>query len=193
MTARREWQEDKRSTSPSSYLAVDRNSTVQPTRDTASQISAAKENQRLHLHATRMILEENKDSIKKSIDEATLEISRYTQALKDYQEQTCQDTKEIVDSYLETLNEIIISFQSDLDPYIRTNDDGINYFYQWVAPRLAAQTYRNTIYNIANNMLVTTRLANSMIFANMEAFMVSTRKAKDNAKEFARIAVNARS
>jgi hypothetical protein len=71
MTARREWQEDKRSPSPSSYFAGDRNSTVQPAHDTESQItSATPENQRLHLHATRMTLEENKDNIKKSIDEA---------------------------------------------------------------------------------------------------------------------------
>jgi hypothetical protein len=47
----------------------------------------------------------------------------------DYLEQTCQNIKEILDGYLETLNEIMISFQSGLDPYLPTHDDEINYLY----------------------------------------------------------------
>ena len=62
-----------------------------------------------------------------------MEISRHSQIAKiyfktDYLKQTCQDTKDVVDRYLEAVNKIMISFQSALDPYLRTHDDGINYF-----------------------------------------------------------------
>jgi hypothetical protein len=100
-----------------------------------------------------------------------MEISHHSQVAKmyfktDYLEQTCQGTKE--DSYLETVNEIMISFQSALDPYLRTHDDGINYFCCWVAPIWAAQTHRNTLCNMANYMAITIRLANAMVLPNMK-------------------------
>jgi hypothetical protein len=133
MTVRREWREDKTSTSPSSYFAGDRSSTVQPTDNMSSQIvSSTTENQPLHLNATRKILQESKDCIKKSIDEATMEISRYSQVAKDYRDQTCQDTKEIVDNSLETLNEIMISFQSALDPYLHTRCESTIFTTGWL-------------------------------------------------------------
>jgi hypothetical protein len=41
-----------------------------------------------------------------------------------------------------------------------------------------------------DNTFTTARLANNMIFANMEAFKTSMQQTKDNAKELSRIAVN---
>jgi hypothetical protein len=150
------------------------------------------ENLQLHLNATRKILQERKDCIKKTIDEATMEISRHSQIAKiyfktDYLKQTCQDTKDVVDRYLEAVNKIMISFQSALDPYLRTHDDGINYFCRWVAPIWAAQTYRNTICNMANYMAITIRLANAMVLPNMEAFMMSIEQSKKTAKALSTI------
>jgi galactokinase/mevalonate kinase-like predicted kinase len=157
----------------------------------ASQIVRnATENQRLHLHATRMILQESKDCIKKSIDEVIMEISQYMAAVMGYHDQSYQNTKEIVDNSLEILNETVISFQSALDPYLRTHDDGINYFYRWVAPRWAAQTYRNTICNMANYMAITFRLANAMVFSKIEAFTMSMEQAKKSAKALSTIISN---
>jgi hypothetical protein len=172
MTLRRDRQEDKASTSPSAYFVGDRNPSVQSSDNMSSQIvSSAAQNRQLHLNATRKILQESKECVKRSIDEVAMEISRYRHVAKmyfkmDYLEQTCQDTKEMVDGYLETLNEIMISFQAALDPYLRTTDDGINYFYRWVAPQWVAQTYGNIMCNMANYMAITSRLANGMIFAN---------------------------
>ena len=40
-------------------------------------------------------------------------------------------------------------------------------------------------------MIAATNLANNMIFANMEAFKTSMQNAKDNAKEFSRLGINA--
>jgi hypothetical protein len=84
-------------------------------------VSNATENQRLHLLATRMILQESKDCIKKSIDEAIMEISPYMDAIMGYHDQGYQNTKEIVDNSLEILYDAVISFQSALDPYLRTD------------------------------------------------------------------------
>ena len=186
----RERQEDKRLASHSHCFGENRSPILQPSDNTDQIESNAAENQRLHLHATRMILQESKDCIKKFIDEAIMEISPYMLAAMGYHDQTCQNAKEIADISLETLNEIMISFQSALDPYLRTHDDGINYFYRWVAPIWAAQTYRNTICNMANYMAITIRLANAMVLPNMEAFTMSMEQAKKNAKALSTIISN---
>jgi hypothetical protein len=163
ITVRRDWQEDKASTPSSSYSLADRNSSIQSTGNISSQmVSSVTENRQLHLNATRKILLESKGCVKSSIDEVTMEISRYSP----YLEQTCHYTSDIIDSYLEMLNEITIAFQAAIDPYLRTPDDGINYFYRWVAPRWIAQTYRNMLCEMANYVVITSRSANSMIFAN---------------------------
>ena len=188
MATRREGQGDKASsTSPSSSMP-DTSPTIQLIG--AAAAVASTENRQLHLQVTRRALDETKENIKKSIDEAASEISRYTQAVNDYQEQTFQDTKEIIEGYLETQKEFITSFQSAWDPYIRTNDDGMNYFYQWVVPKWMAQTYTNTVRTIANNIILMTKLANSGIFANIGAFRTLSQQARDNAKELSRLAIN---
>ena len=46
------------------------------------------------------------------------------------------------------------------------------------APTWAAQTYRNTISNMANYVVIMSRLANSIIFADMEAIMTLVEQAK---------------
>jgi hypothetical protein len=47
------------------------------------------------------------------------------------------------------------------------------------------------ISNFADNIVAATRLLNNMVFANMEAYRTTIQQARDNAKEFSRIAVNA--
>jgi hypothetical protein len=64
MTGRREWWEDKTSTSPSSYFTEDKSSSIQSTDNVSSQIvSSNTKNQQLHVNATRKILKEIKDGI----------------------------------------------------------------------------------------------------------------------------------
>jgi hypothetical protein len=43
---------------------------------------------------------------------------------------------------------------------------------------------------LANNWIAATRLANNMIFANMEAFKTTIQQTRDNTKELSRINVN---
>lgn len=123
---------------------------------------STKENQKLHLQATRRALTQTKENIERSIDELTSEISRYIRAMNDYQENNLQETKEFIDNYLETQKELIISFQSAWDPYFRTNDDGMNYYYYWAAPKLMAQAYAGTTSILTYNMTAAIKFANNI-------------------------------
>jgi ribosome maturation protein Sdo1 len=52
------------------------------------------------------------------------------------------------------------------------------------------ETYANMVSHSVDNTFTAGRLANNMIFANMETFKTSTKQTKENIKEFSRIAVN---
>jgi hypothetical protein len=186
MATRKEGQEDKTSTSPSPHTP-NADPTVQLIDNAAV---SSKEKRQLHLHVTRRALDQTKDNVKRSIDEVGREVSCYNSAVNDYQEQTLQDAKEIIDSYLEAQKEFIISLQSTLDKYLRTNDDGMNYYYYWVAPKWIAGTYVKTVSVIVDDMIAATRLANSMIFANIRALRTSTQLARNSAKELSRLSIN---
>jgi hypothetical protein len=135
------------------------------------------------------VFDETRDSIRKSIEEARSQIPHYTQAANEYQEQTIQRTREIADNFLESQKEIINSFQSVWQPQI----DAINRIFtsNWMSPGYFTQMYTNMISNLADNIVTATRLLNNMVFANMQAFKATMKQAKDNAKEFSRISVNA--
>jgi hypothetical protein len=72
-------------------------------------------------HSINRALEETKDNIRKATDEARSQIPRYTQAVNDYQEQTIQASREIIDNYLESQSKILNSLQLSTqlwDPYL---------------------------------------------------------------------------
>ena len=146
-----------------------------------------KEEQMQNITATR-VLDEAKDNLRKCIDEARKEVPRYTQAVKDYQEQTIQALREIADNYIESQKEIINSLQSTWwTPYVE-NIYGI--YSNWLTPRRMAEIYIKTVSSFGANIIAATRLANNMVFANMEAFKASIQQATDNAKELSRVGVN---
>jgi hypothetical protein len=139
--------------------------------------------------AVNRALDETKDNIRKTTDEARSQIPRYTQAVNDYQEQTIQATREIADSYVDSQKEIINSFQSAWIPQIE-NANRV-FWSNYLSPRTLTETYARMVSSFADNTIAATRLVNNTIFANMEAFKTSMQNAKDNAKEFSRIGVNA--
>jgi hypothetical protein len=134
-------------------------------------------------------LDETRDNIRKSIDEARSQIPHYTQAANEYQEQTVQASREIADNFLESQKEIINSLQSAWLPQI----DAANRVFtsSWISPRYFAQLYTSMISNFADNIVAATRLLNNMVFTNMEASRTIIQQARDNVKEFSRIAVSA--
>lgn len=74
-----------------------------------------------HQQSLNRVLEETRDKIRKSVDEARNHIPRYTEIVNDYQEQAIQAAREIWDNYLESQKDIIIlALVSQIDAYNRT-------------------------------------------------------------------------
>lgn len=155
--------------------------TATSTTSTASSLSEQR-------HSVERAIEETKDNLKKTIDEARREIPRNTEAINDYQEHTLQTTKEITDSYLDSHKEIIKSFQSIWVPYVE-NIRAV-FWDNWASPQRITEIYTRTVSNCADNTIATTRIANNAIFANMGAFRTFIDREKNDAKELSRIAVN---
>jgi len=139
--------------------------------------------------AVNRALDETKDNIRKTTDEARSQIPRYTQAVNDYQEQTIQATREIADTYVDSQKEIINSFQSAWIPQVE-NANRV-FWSNYLSPRTMTETYARMVSSFADNTIAATRLVNNTIFANLEAFKTSMQNAKENAKEFSRLGVNA--
>src|SRR6188472_2642417 len=172
---RREKQEETMTVTPSTSTS---------TTATPSQV------QREQKQSVNRALDQTKDNIKRATDEARRDIPRYTQAVNEYQEQTIQTTREIADNYLESQKEIINSLQSAWIPQIEATNRVFTSNWM-VSPRHLADNYTRIVSSFADNAIAATRLVNNTIFANLEAFKTSVQNARDNAKEFSRIGVNA--
>jgi 2',3'-cyclic-nucleotide 2'-phosphodiesterase (5'-nucleotidase family) len=137
--------------------------------------------------AVNKALDQTRDDIRKSVNEAKREIPRYTEAVNEYQEQTMEAAREIADNYIESQKEILNSFQSVWSPFVENYTRNVNTV---VHPGRVSEVYANAVRSYADNLVTVTRLANNVIFGNVEAFSTSLQQAKDNAKELSRIAVN---
>jgi hypothetical protein len=161
--------------------------TVEKITTTASEVSSYQQ-QREQQQSINRALNETRDNIRRSVDEARREIPHYTQAVNEYQEQSLQASREIADNYIESQKQIINSLQSAWVPQIETVNKIFTSY--WISPRHLTEIYANMISNAADNMITATRLLNNMMFASMNAFRTLMQQSKDNAKEFSRIGVN---
>ncbi len=156
---------------------------------TASTTTASQVHQEQQQSVDRA-LDETKNNIRRATDEARRDIPRYTQAVNEYHEQTIQTAREIADNFLDSQKEIINSFRSSCLPQIEAANKVFTS--SWiVSPRHLADNYARIVSSFADNTIAATRLVNNTIFANLEAFKTSVQNARDNAKEFSRIGVNA--
>jgi hypothetical protein len=133
-------------------------------------------------------LDQTREDIRKSVDEAKREIPRYTRAINEYQEQTIEATRELADNFVVSQKEIINSFQSAWAPYIENYTRNVN---TYLSPGRISEVYTNTTRSYADNIFTVTRLTNNVIFGYAEAVKNSVQQAKNNAKELSRIGVNA--
>lgn len=133
-------------------------------------------------------LDETKSTVKRTTDEAIKEIPRYTKAVNEYQEETIQATKDIADSFLESQKEVIHSLQSLWIPYVENVQN--SYWTYWTSPKRATENYARAVSNVTDSTIASTRLANNVLYANMEAWKTSIQHARDNAKEFSRLNAN---
>lgn len=95
-------------------------------------------------------LDETKDLINRSIEEAGKGIPRNTQSIKDYQEQTIQAFGEIMGSYLQSQKEIINSLQSTWSPYIENTYKMFYTFYP--SHQRMSEIYVNTMSHFADSI-----------------------------------------
>jgi len=159
------------------------------TSQTTSEGAFLKQQREEQQQSVNRALEQTRDNIRKSADEARNQIPRYTQAVNDYHEQTIKAAREIADNYLDSQKEIINSLQAAWAPHIQKTSD-ILYAY-CMSPRKVTQMYASMISSFADNTIAVTRLTNNMMFANMDAFKTSIQQTKDNAKELSRVGINA--
>jgi vacuolar-type H+-ATPase subunit H len=138
--------------------------------------------------AINKAFDETKNNIRRATDEARKDIPHYTQIVNEYQEETIQAARQMADNYLESQREIINSFQSALVPQIEATNrpDKSN----WTSPRNVNEHYARLVSAFADNTIAVTKLVNSAMFANLDAFKRSVQNARDNVKEFSRIGVN---
>ena len=181
MSSKRERKED---------LTTDTSSPSTPTSTTTthSPPEVQRQQQQEAHKSINKTLDVTKDNIRKATDEARREIPSYTQAINEYQQQTIQAAREIVDDYIESQKEIINSLQSTWLPQIEIVNRAFTA--SLVSPRHVVDNYARVVSSMAYNTVIATRLVNSTIFANLEMFNRSLQNAIDNVKEISRIGVN---
>src|ERR1041384_4916373 len=145
-------------------------------------------NQREQQQSINRALDETKNNIRRTADEARKDIPRYTQIVNEYQEETIQAARQMADNYLESQREIINSVQSVLVPQIEAANRAVTS--NWASPRHVTEHYARLVSAFADNTIAVTKLVNNAMFANLEAFKRSVQTARDNVKEFSRIGVN---
>ena len=59
-----------------------------------------------------------------------------------------------------------------------------------ISTKKTAEIYAKTVSNFADNAIVTTRIANNVMFANIEALKTIIEHRKEDVKELSRMAVN---
>jgi hypothetical protein len=145
--------------------------------------------QREHQHqAINKALDETKNNIRRTTDEARKDIPHYTQIVNEYQEETIEAARQMADNYLESQREIINSLQSAWLPQIESVNKAFTS--NWTSPRHVTEHYARLVSTFADNTIAVTKLVNNALFANLEAFKTSVQNARDNVKEISRIGVN---
>jgi hypothetical protein len=162
--------------------------TITTTSNEVPQHQFHQQQQQRQQQSLNRALDETKNNIRKTTDEARKEIPHYTQAVNEYQEQTIQASREIADNYIDSQKQIINSLQSAWVPQIEQAYR--EFTSNWISPRHLTEIYANMVSSFADNMITATRLVNNMMFASMNALKSSMQQSKDNAKELSRIGVN---
>jgi hypothetical protein len=123
-------------------------------------------------------LDKARDEIIRSVNESRKEIPRVTDA-----------AREIADTYIESQKEIINSVQSAWSPLVE-NFDRTNWNTVF-SPGRVSEIYAYILSSYTDNLVAATKLANNVMFANMETFRTSLQQVKDNLRDLSKIGANA--
>ena len=155
------------------------------TTTTTSTIQLQREQQ----EAVYKTLDKAKDEIRRSVNETRKEIPRVTEAVSEYQQQTIVAGREVADIYIESQKEIINSIQEAWSPLVENFD--ITNWNTVFSPGRVSEIYAHILNSYSDNLVTATKLANNVMFANMETFRTSLQQVKNSLKDLSKIGVNA--
>jgi multidrug efflux pump subunit AcrB len=135
-------------------------------------------------HTLHRSLDETKENVKKSIDEARTQIPRFTNVITNYQEQVLQSTGKMVEDYIEAQKSVMNSIFNSANPYYENANRVFSY---WFSPRVSTEIYARSVSNIAENISASARIGNDILFGNIEALGDDFERAQRHTKEFTRI------
>src|SRR5215207_9004845 len=137
--------------------------------------------------AINKTLDNTLNNIKRTTDEATHEIPRYTQRIAEYQEQTIQTIKDISSDFIEVEKEAIGSFQSQVN---RNSSSGgnssSNALWDMYNPQRIAENHAVMVNNFTSYLLNTSNLINNALASNMRVYNTALEQTRDNLKAFAK-------
>jgi len=136
-----------------------------------------------------MIFDNTFNNGKRSTDEATREIPRYTQRIAEYQEQTIQTIKGIASDFIEPEREVIGSFQTQVD----RNSSGVNStngVWDLYNPQRIAENHAVMVNNFTSYLLDNSNLINNALISNMRVYTTALEQTRDNLKACAKTNTN---
>ena len=134
-----------------------------------------------------MTFDNTLNNIKRTTDEATREIPRYTQRIAEYQEQTIQTIKDIASDFIEAEKEAIGSFQSQ---QVDRNSGNNNGAWDWFNPQRIAENHAVMVNNFTSYLLNTSNLINNALASNMRVYNTALEQTRDNVKAWAKTNTN---
>jgi len=135
-------------------------------------------------HTLHRSLDETKENVNKSIDEARTQIPRFTHVVTNYQEQVLQSTGKMVEDYVEAQKSVMNAVFNSANPYYENANRVFSY---WFSPRVSAEIYARLVSNIVENVSASARIGNDILFGNIEALGNDFERAQRHTKEFTRI------
>ena len=132
--------------------------------------------------AINKTLDNTLNNVKRTTDEATREIPRYSQRIAEYQEQTIQTIRDIASDYIEAQKQVIASFQSQVD----RNSGNNNGVWDWFNPQKIAENHAVMVNNFTSYLLNTSNLINNALASNMRVYNTALEQTRDNLKACAK-------
>jgi hypothetical protein len=132
-------------------------------------------------------LDETKKNVRKSIDETRNQIPKYTNVVKNYQEQALESTGNMVEEYVEAQKSVIDSVFSSSAAYYENANRMFNY---WFSPRVPVEIWARAVSNIAENVSAATRINTDVLFGNIHAFGNAFERVQRHTEQLSRINVN---
>ena len=94
-------------------------------------------------------LDETKENVRKSINEARTQIPRITNVVTHYQEQVLESTGKMVEDYIDAQKSVIDSVFNSAALYYENANRIHDY---WFSPKVPAEIYVRAVSNIAENV-----------------------------------------